>query len=75
MNIQEYKEEIKRQRKLNEIFVNSTIMKNKFNDYMQNLHKSNIPILEKQQITNVLIPKIKNYSTKIYNFRRMNSHY
>jgi len=75
MNPEEYSEEIQRQNELNIIFTDNVIMKNKFSNYMANLHKSNKPIHKKQQITNILIPKIKKYSIRMSNFKRMNLHY
>ena len=75
MNPEEYSEEIKRQNELNIIFTDHVIMQNKFKDYMANLHKSNKPIHKKQQITNILIPKIKKYSNKMYHFKRLNLNY
>ena len=74
MNPEEYAEEIKRQNELNIIFTDHVIMQNKFKDYMANLHKSK-PIPKKHQITNILIPKIKKYSNKMYHFKRLNLHY
>ena len=71
----EYSEEIKRQNELNIIFTDNTIMENKFNDYIKNLHKSNKNIDKKKDIINILIPKIKKYNSRMSNFKRINLMY
>jgi len=75
MNPEEYKEEIKRQNELNIIFTDNTIMENKFNDFIKNLHKSSETIDKKKDIINILIPKIKKYNSRMSNFKRMNLNY
>jgi len=75
MNIEEYIVEIHRQNKLNVIFTDNKIMEYKFKDYISNLHKSNESVNNKKDIINILIPKIKKYNTRMYNFKSNNLHY
>lgn len=67
--------EIDRQRYLNTYFCKSKIIQFKFDDYLKNLNKSNINIEKKKRIINTLIPKIKKYSLKINNFKKINNIY
>jgi hypothetical protein len=75
MDLFEYSQEIHRENKLNIIFTDNKIMEYKFKDYIKNLHKSNESITKKKQIINLLIPKIKKYNTRMYNFKSKNLHY
>ena len=75
MDPYEYIEEIHRQNKLNIIFTDNKIMEYKFKDYISNLHKSNESVNNKKDIINILIPKIKKYNTRMYNFKSNNLHY
>jgi len=67
--------EIDRQRYLNTLFCKSKIIQFKFDDYLKNLNKSHINIEKKKRIINDLIPKIKKYSLKIHNFKKINNIY
>jgi len=71
----EYSEELDRQQNLNIIFTNNIIVENKFKDYISNLHKSNESIDKKKDIINILIPKIRRYNTRMYNFKSNNLMY
>jgi len=75
MDQYEYIQEIHRQNKLNIIFCENKIMQYKFQDYIKNLHKSNESVNKKKDIINILIPKIKKYNTRMYNFKSNNLHY
>jgi len=75
MDLFEYSEEIHRQNKLNIIFTNNIIVENKFKDYISNLHKSNECVNKKKQIINRLIPKIKKYNARMFNFKKINLNY
>jgi hypothetical protein len=75
MDYQEYIEELDRQQSLNIIFINNIIVENKFKDYIKNLHKCNESITKKKDIINLLIPKIRRYNTRMYNFKKMNLNY
>ena len=75
MDYEEYIEEIHRQNKLNIIFTDNKITEYKCKDYIKNLNNSNLIISKKKDIINILIPKIKKYNTRMYNFKSNNLHY
>ena len=71
----EYENELNIQRNLNEIFTNSAIMQNKFEDYIRIMNNSKMDIKVKNKIKDVLLPKIRKYSKSIFDFKKRSTIY